>query len=83
MALPTYNTGIVPLEVDYKGKIYRGEARPLTNTCREGVCFALDIILNNEHLGIIRREEAGWRMKPTQEQQFIDAIGERITLWYE
>jgi hypothetical protein len=83
MAIPAYNTGAVPLEFEFKGKVYKGECRPLTNTCREGVCFSLDIILNDEFIGTIRKEKSGWKMTGINDQQFVDMIGERIALWYE
>ena len=76
-------TAIVPIEMQYNNKIYKGEGRPLANNCIEGVCFELDITLNNEHLGTIRCEKDGWKMSTVPDQSFVDAIGQEISLWYE
>lgn len=78
-----YKTEVVPVNIRYKGKDYNGEARPLVSSCKEGVCFELDITLNNEHLGTIHSTKAGWTMDKIIDQDFIDAIGETIMLWYE
>ena len=83
MQTNTYKASVVPIEMEYNGKTYKGEGRPLTNTCIEGVCFELDITLNNEHLGIIRCESDGWKMSSIADQSFVNAIGQEISLWYE
>ncbi len=43
----------VPLEIEYKEKIYKGEAIPISQTCKEEVCYELEVTLNDENLGII------------------------------
>ncbi|MBO9573299.1 MAG: hypothetical protein J7497_13990 [Chitinophagaceae bacterium] len=73
----------IPLEFDYKQKRYAGEALPLKDSCHDGVCDELDIILNNDHLGIIRSSEKGWKMKYVKDQKLVDMIGQEIMLWYE
>jgi hypothetical protein len=78
-----YKTEIVPIEIEYKGQKYTGEARPLASSCRDGVCFELDVTLNNEILGTIHRTSGGWKMDKMTDQGFVDAIGEEIFLWYE
>jgi hypothetical protein len=76
-------TGVIPLEFEYKGEIFKGEGVPVPETCQEGVCFQLDIMLNDESLGIIRSGKSGWRMDNIEDQKFVDAIGEEIMLYYE
>jgi hypothetical protein len=73
----------VPLELEYNGAKYKGEAVPIAETCHDGVCSSLDISLNGEHLGIIHRAKTGWKMKEINDQGLIDAIGDSILLWYE
>lgn len=73
----------IPIEIEYKGKIYKGEGVPIMETCMEGVCFQLDINLNEQQLGIIRKMKSGWKMDLVKDQKFVDAIGEEIMLWYE
>lgn len=73
----------VPLEIEYNGETYKGEAIPVNQTCHDGVCDELDITLNDENLGIIKCTKGGWKMDTQKDQKFIDAIGEEIFYWYE
>jgi hypothetical protein len=73
----------VPLEIEYDGKKYAGEAIPVSQTCHDGVCDELDITLNDENLGIIKCTKGGWKMDTVKDQKFVDAIGEEIFYWYE
>ncbi|HEY2725899.1 MAG TPA: hypothetical protein VGI61_01895, partial [Parafilimonas sp.] len=73
----------VPLEIEYDGKTYKGEAIPVNQTCHDGVCDELDITLNDENLGIIKCTKGGWKMDTQPDQKFVDAIGEEIFYWYE
>ena len=77
-----YKIQPVPIEIEYKGRFYRGVGIPLSTSCEQGVCFELDITLNNEHLGVIHCRRENWKMKHV-EQGLVDAIGEEIFLWYE
>ena len=74
---------VIPLELEYNGKTYKGEGVPVPGTCEAGVCFQLDITLNDESLGIIRSGKSGWKMDHIKDQKFIDAIGQEIMLYYE
>jgi len=73
----------VPLEIEYNGEVYNGDAVPVSQTCHDGVCDELDITLNDQHLGIIKCTKGGWKMDGDHDQKFIDAIGEEIFYWYE
>jgi hypothetical protein len=73
----------VPLEIEYNGTTYRGEAIPVSQTCHDGVCDELDITLNDENLGIIKCTKSGWKMDSEEDQGLVDAIGEEIFYWYE
>ena len=73
----------VPLEVEYNGQVYIGEAVPVSQTCHDGVCDELDVSLNDEHLGVIKCTKSGWKMDSAEDQGLIDAIGEEIFYWYE
>ena len=73
----------VPLEIEYDGKVFKGEAIPVNQTCHDGVCDELDITLNDENLGIIKCTKSGWKMDTQTDQKFVDAIGEEIFYWYE
>ena len=72
----------VPLEFEYRKKAYNGVAIPVMSSCAEGVCRQLDVTLNNEHLGIIRNTEKGWKMTGGK-QGLTNAIGEIVQGWYE
>ncbi len=73
----------VPVKIEYKGTKYTGEAMPVPQTCKDEVCYELDVTLNDENLGIIHCGDKGWRMKNVKDQGLVDAIGEEIALWYE
>lgn len=72
----------VPLEFTYRGKDFKGEGIPLLSGCHDGVCFQLDIILNDDHLGIIRCTPKGWKITGIT-QGLVNAIGNEIFKWYE
>ncbi|MEW6467410.1 MAG: hypothetical protein AB1458_00715 [Bacteroidota bacterium] len=78
-----YRSRPVPIEIEYQGRMYRGQGIPVRGSCKEGVCFELDITLNNEHLGVIHCTDKGWTMKHVKDQGLVNAIGEEIFLWYE
>ena len=78
-----YKSRVVPLEIEYKNRMYRGEGIPKKESCKEGVCFELEITLNNEHLGLIHCEKNRWKMDNVRDQGLVDAIGEEIFSWYE
>jgi hypothetical protein len=73
----------VPLEIEYGGKKYKGEALPISQACHAGVCPELEVILNDEHLGIIHSMKQGWKMDEVKDQKLVNAIGQEILLWYE
>lgn len=74
---------VIPLELEYNGKLYKGEAVPLPESCADKVCYQLDVTLNDENLGIIRAGKTGWKMDLVQDQKLVNAIGEVIRLYYE
>jgi hypothetical protein len=73
----------IPIEIEYSGKTYKGQGVPITPPCEEGVCFDLNITLNNENLGTIHCTDKGWKMEKVNDQGLVNAIGEEIFLWYE
>jgi len=73
----------VPLVFEYKEKTYKGEAIPVPQTCGDGICPELDITLNSENLGIIRRLKNSWKMDLVEDQKLVDMIGDIIQDWYE
>jgi len=77
-----YKTEQVPIDIEYNGIRYKGEATPISASCRDGVCFELEIKLNGELVGIMNLTLHGWIMAGEVEQGFVDKIGEEILLWY-
>lgn len=73
----------IPLEIDFNGKTLKGEGVPISQTCREKVCYELEISLDNENLGIIHCTPKGWKMKYVDDKKLVKAIGEEIAEWYE
>jgi hypothetical protein len=74
---------VVPLEFELNDKLFKGEAVPLPETCEDGMCHQLDITLNDENLGVIRRLKNGWKMDKSSDKKLIEAIGEQITQHYQ
>ncbi|HEY1167315.1 MAG TPA: hypothetical protein VGE90_19210 [Chitinophaga sp.] len=72
----------IPVEFEYNGKAYKGEAIPITQTCLDGVCTKLDVILNDEQVGIIRYLKSGWKIDTNTDKKFVKAIGQEILNWY-
>lgn len=79
----SYKTEQVPIDIIYKGVRYIGRAIPLPSSCKEEVCFDLEIILNGKAIGIIHSTIDGWKAEKDTDQGLIDAIGNEIFLWYE
>lgn len=79
----TYKTEHIPIDINYKGTRYTGKGIPISSSCRDGVCFDLEIILNGKSMGVIHSTLNGWRMEKITDQKFVDTIGEEILLWYE
>jgi hypothetical protein len=74
---------VVPIEFEYKDVLYQGEAIPVPDACQDGVCYQLDITLNEEHMGIIRSMKTGWKMDLVEDQKLVNAIGDVIRAYYE
>jgi hypothetical protein len=73
----------IPLEFEYKDKKFTGEAIPIAQTCENGVCYELEVSLNNDSIGIIRYSKSGWKMDLVKDQKLIDAIGGQIMKWFD
>ncbi len=65
-------------EFEYKDRQYKGEAIPISQTCVDGVCSELDVSINDQHIGIIKRLTNNWKIDGAKDQKFVDAIGEEI-----
>ena len=72
----------VPIEFEYENETYTGEAIPVSQTCFDGVCSELDISLNDQHIGIIKRMSKGWKIDGAKDQHLVNAIGQQIESWY-
>lgn len=73
----------VPLQFEYKGKEYEGEAVPTPRVCKNEDCTELGITLNEKNIGIIHCTDKGWKMKNVKDQKLIDAIGTDIATYYD
>lgn len=73
----------VPLALKYQGQAYEGSAMPVPTACSAGACFELDVMLNNEHLGLLRRQDNGsWKLSGSKSTSLAKAIGAEIEAWY-
>jgi hypothetical protein len=72
----------IPIEFEYEGEIYKGDAVPIAQTCSDGTCAELDVSINDQHIGIIKRMTNNWKIDQAKDQKFVDAIGEQIDEWF-
>jgi hypothetical protein len=73
----------IPIQFEYEEETYAGEAMPISQTCVDGVCAELDVTINDQHIGIIKRLKNNWKIDGAKDQKFVDAIGEKIEEWYQ
>lgn len=73
----------IPLNIEYQGIEYKGEAVPIPLACHDGVCDELEITLNDEFRGILKCTKGSWKMEGEPDKKLIQAIGEEIFLWFE
>ena len=73
----------IPIQFKYEGGTYKGEAMPISQTCIDGVCSELDITINDESIGIIKKMKNGWKIDRAEDKKFVDAIGEEIEDWFK
>jgi len=71
----------VPIEFEYEGETYKGDAVPIFQTCDDEVCSEFDVSINDEHIGIIKRMTHHWKIDGAKDQKFVDAVGEQIENW--
>ncbi|HEX2845102.1 MAG TPA: hypothetical protein VHN59_01040 [Chitinophagaceae bacterium] len=74
---------VMSLEFEYKDQVYKGEAVPLPETCINGVCYQLDITLNDENMGIARYMKSGWKLDKSDDKKFVEALGNEIMSHYK
>lgn len=74
-----------PILLDFMldGDVFIGEAKPLLESCHDGVCDELSVELNGVNLGIIRNTPQGWRMEATLDQEIVNTIGYKILSGYK
>jgi len=73
----------VPIKFTYKDVEYKGEGVPVPGACSNGVCYDLDINLNGRHVGMLHRLKNSWKIEGVDDEKFVNAIGDVVTLWYE
>jgi len=73
----------VPIKFTYRDVEYKGEGVPIPGTCNNGVCYDLEINLNGRHVGILHWLKNSWKIEGVEDEKFVNAIGDVITLWYE
>jgi hypothetical protein len=72
----------IPVEFEYEGEVYKGEAVPIPQTCVTGMCYELDVTINDQAIGIIKKMTNNWKIDGAKDQKFVDAIGQQIEDWY-
>jgi hypothetical protein len=72
----------IPLQFEYEGVIYKGEAVPIAATCVDGMCSELEVTINDQHIGIIKKMTNNWKIDGAKDPKFVDTIGEQIAEWF-
>jgi hypothetical protein len=72
----------IPLQFEYDGNIYKGEAVPIAATCADGMCSELDVSINDKHIGIIKKLTRQWKIDGATDPKFVNTIGEQIEQWF-
>jgi hypothetical protein len=68
----------IPLEIQYKGHQFTGEAIPIPQTCHDGFCEEWEITLNDDHIGVLRQMKSGWKLEGVEDKKLVKAIGEAV-----
>lgn len=74
---------VIPLEFEYNDQVYKGEAVPLPETCIDGICYQLDVTLNDENMGVARHMKSGWKLDKSDDKKFVEALGNEIMSHYK
>jgi hypothetical protein len=83
--IPQSNTpNDVPLRILWAGQAYKGTAKPIVQTYKDGVYLEHAVTLNGHYIGMIQCTGESWRMDNRGVAQgLVDAIGNYIFMWYE
>ncbi|MFN2439155.1 MAG: hypothetical protein ABR503_08140 [Chitinophagaceae bacterium] len=54
-----------------------------SQTCVDGICVELDVSINDQHIGIIKRLKNNWQIDGAKYQKFVDLIGSEIKNWHK
>lgn len=73
----------IPISFEYEDEIYKGDAVPISQTCVDGICAELDVSINDQHIGIIKRLKNNWKIDGSKDQKFVDLIGHEIENWHK
>ena len=73
----------IPLEFEYNGEVFKGEAIPVPATCVNGFCSELEVTIHDKHIGIIKKLTRQWKIDGAEDPKFVNAIGEQIQQWFE
>jgi hypothetical protein len=74
-ALVHFKQKSIPLDFEYGGEKFKGEALPVSETCHDGMCDELEITLNDEYRGILKYSKSGWKMDGEPDKKLIKMIG--------
>lgn len=73
----------IPIAFEYEGVKYKGEGVPISQTCEKGICYEVDITLNDENLGILRYAKSGWKMDLVEDKKLVKVIGDIVMEYFD
>jgi hypothetical protein len=68
----------LPLEFEFDGHLYKGNALPIQQTAHDGIYDIYEITLNDKTLGLARRLKSGWKMELLADKKLVGFIGKAI-----
>jgi hypothetical protein len=68
----------IPLEFEYDGIQYTGNAQPIEQTAHDGIYDVYEITLNDKILGLARHLKSGWKMELVTDKKMVKTIGKVI-----
>jgi hypothetical protein len=78
-----YQQEPLPVHAECNGRQYSGLARPIPESCRDGICHSLDVFLDHNIKGtIFCREDHVWKSDDIEDGKLVACIGECVLNWY-
>jgi hypothetical protein len=69
-------------KLDWKDQAYKGEFIPLPESSIDGMPRMLDVMLNGNHIGVLRWLKSGWKIDEEKDRKLVKALGALVEEHY-